>query len=507
MKKFRTRFAPSPTGFLHIGSLRTVLFAFLAAKSNDGDLILRIEDTDQKRQVEGAVESLTEILDWIGIHFDEGPGAIEGADSDIGSHGPYTQSQRRDIYDKHKEELLKNDKAYRCFCTPERLTEMREDQQAKKLPPRYDRKCRDLTEEEIDKRIEAGESYVIRQKMPESGEVKVLDELRGEILFKAEEIDDQVLIKSDGMPTYQFAVVVDDHLMEISHVIRGEEWIPSFPKNILLYQAFDWEPPKFVHMPLTLNKEGGKLSKRQGDVAVEDYKAKGYLKEALINFSALLGWSPYGKETEAEKLNEKNLEILSMEDLIKKFSYKEMGISPAVFDVEKLDFINGYWIRQKPLEELVGLCRPYLAENLETSSNNSKKSDEFITSVVRVEQERLKKLSEIGELTKFLFSDNIDIDLELIPWKKITLEESIENLKKISVLLDKIPEENWTDDSIEEGIISYLKSNELKIGEYLWPMRVALSGKKASPGPFEIAQVLGKKETLERISHAVNEAK
>ena len=283
MSKVRTRFGPSPTGFLHIGGLRTVLFDFLFTKSQGGKLILRIEDTDQKREVEGAAEKLIDILSWVGIKFDEGLNIG-------GKYGPYIQSQRLDIYKKHIEELLKLNGAYQCFCTPERLTKMREDQQKKKLPPKYDRACRDLSEDEVNKKIKAGEKFVIRQKLPLEGEIKVYDKLKGEIKFKAKDLDDHVLIKSSGIPTYQFANVVDDHEMEITHVLRGDEWIASFPKNILLYEAFGWKPPKFIHLPLVLDKNGGKLSKRQGDVAVEYFREKGYLPEALINFCALLGW-------------------------------------------------------------------------------------------------------------------------------------------------------------------------------------------------------------------------
>ncbi len=482
MKKTRIRFAPSPTGYLHIGSLRTVLFTYLTAKSEGGTHILRIEDTDRARFVEGAQESLIEVLNWVGIDFDEGPHVG-------GDFGPYIQSERRDIYDKYKQELLDKGEAYYCFCSPDRLKEMRENQQAKKLPPRYDRKCRDLSKEEVEAKIKAGEKYVIRQKMPLTGEVVVHDELRGDITFKNEELEDHVLIKTDGMPTYQFAVVVDDHTMEMTHIIRGEEWIPSFPKNILLYKAFGWEAPKFIHMPLTLNKGGGKLSKRQGDVAVEDYKAKGYLVEALINFSALMGWHPKDDN-----------EIFDIEKLKKEFDYRDMGISPGVFDIEKLDYLNGYYIRQKSIDDLVDLCMPYLEKNLELSNNPDKKEKEFIKKVVTVEQERLKKLSDISEITEFFFEDNLKINHEMLAWKKMTVELAKENLQTVYDLLDKIPEENWTNDSIEDCLITFIKAKELKVGEYLWPMRVALSGKKASPGPFDIAEVLGKGETMKRIS-------
>lgn len=486
----RTRFAPSPTGYLHIGGLRTALFAYLTAKSQNGQCLLRIEDTDQKRLVPGSVEKLLEILAWAGIEFDEGPHAG-------GGHGPYTQSERRQIYDKYAIELLESGNAYRCFCTAERLQKMREGQKARKLPARYDRRCRGLSEEDINKKIEAGKPFVIRQKMPLDGEVKPLDELRGEIVFKAAELEDHVLIKSDGMPTYQFANVVDDHLMEISHVTRAEEWIPSLPKNWLLYEAFGWTPPKFIHLPVVLNKGGGKLSKRRGDVSVEDFRDKGYLAEALINFNALLGWSPY---------NESNTdnEILSFDKLIDKFNYKKINTSPAVFDVEKLDYFNGYYIRQKHIDELLPLCKPFLRQNFDLTDQNRKKEDEFLRGCIRLEQERMKKLSDITESTAFLFKDELELDPAIIPWKKSTPPDAKANLEKITELIKDIPEDNWTAASLEDAVYGYLKAKELKVGEYLWPMRVALSGLKASPGPYEIAEVLGRAETLQRIKAAIS---
>ena len=494
-KSIRARFAPSPTGYLHIGSLRIALFNYLLAKSLGGKLILRIEDTDQKREIKGAVENLIKILDWVGIKFDEG--------SHIGGNfGPYIQSQREKIYKKYADELLETGKAYRCFCTRERLQKMRQDQQAKKLPPRYDRACRDLSEAEIEERIKKGEKFVIRQKMPLSREVSARDELRGEIKFNSEDLQDHVLIKSNGVPTYQFASVVDDHLMEISHVIRGEEWIPSFPKNILLYQSFGWKPPKFFHMPLTLNKEGGKLSKRQGDVAVEDYKKKGYLPEALINFSVLLGWHPKDDK-----------ELFTLKELGKEFKLKDMGTSPAIFDIEKLDYINGYYIRQMDLEKLVELCRPYIEKHLKKIADQGRAfvkiaADrqgiiEYTKKIIALEHERLKKLSEIGELTEFFFINKLEYSADLLIWKRMAFEETKKNLEKVYELLEKIPEENWTNDSIEDALISYIKAKNLKVGEMLWPMRAALTGRKASPGPFNVAEVLGKEESLKRINIAI----
>ncbi len=495
-KKIRLRFAPSPTGFLHIGSLRTVLFDYLAAKSMGGKLVLRIEDTDQKREVEGAVGGLIDILDWVGLKFDEGPHIG-------GEYGPYIQTQRLDIYKKYSSQLLEQGKVYRCFCTPDRLQKMREEQQANKMPPRYDRKCRNLSESEIEEKLKNNEPFVIRQKMPLEGEVVAYDELRGEIKFRASELEDHVLIKSDGVPTYQFAVIVDDHLMEITHVIRGEEWIPSLPKNQLLYRDFSWEPPKFIHMALTLNKGGGKLSKRQGDVAVEDYRAKGYLPEAILNFCALLGWHPKDEQ-----------EIMTLEEMIKKFDYRDMGTSHAVFDIEKLDYFNGYYIRAKDIKELTELCIPFLEQyamqnpdigkNIREAIANFRSSKSaFLKSVIRQEQERMKKLCEVGELTDFFFREKLEYPWELLVWKNMTDVEVREKLVETKVVLGKIDEDNWTEPSLNEAMMSHIEAKQGRVGEYLWPMRVALTGQKASPGPFEVAETLGKSKTLERISSAI----
>lgn len=484
-KKIRTRFAPSPTGFLHIGGLRTALYSYLIARKLGGENILRIEDTDQKREVEGASEKLVEILNWAGIYFDEGP-------HKKGKYGPYVQSQRLEIYQKHINDLLDKGGAYRCFCSSERLDKMREEQREKKEAPRYDRKCRDLSEEEIKKKLENKENFVIRQALPKEGRVVVKDTLRGDIEFDTKDLDDHVLVKSNGVPTYQFASIVDDCLMKISHVVRGEEWISSFPKNVLLYQAFGWEAPEFIHLPLILNKEGGKLSKRHNDVAVENYRDAGYLPEALINFVALLGWHP--KEDE---------EIINLEEIIKKFEIKDLKISPAVFDTEKLDYFNGYYIRQMDLEDLTQKCKPYLEEFISKSSDPSKKTDDYLKKVVSLGQERLKKIADIEDLSHFFFVEDLDYDENLLVWKKLSLEEVRNNLEEIIKVLEKIDENDWKTETLEEKIIAYIKEKEVKVGDYLWPMRVALTGEQKSPGPFEVAWVLGKKISLERIKKAI----
>ena len=476
----RIRFAPSPTGFLHIGNFRVALFDYLLAKNLGGDFILRIEDTDQKREVPGATEKLINVLKDFSLDFDEGPHVG-------GDFGPYIQSERLNIYNQEVEKLLAAGKAYRCFCSEELLALRRAEQEENKEAPRYDRHCRNLSAEESKTRAEIGEAFVIRQKMPEEGTVTVFDELRGEITFNCADLDDQVLIKSNGVPTYQFANVVDDHLMNITHVTRGDEWISSFPKNILLYQAFGWTPPRFIHFPLILNKEGGgKLSKRKGDVFVEDYLAKGYLPKALVNFCALLGWHPKDDQ-----------EILNLEELVERFDYRDIGVSPAVFDLEKLNYYNGYYIRQHDLDDLVELCRPYLEEadyDLEAAD---------LKAVIALSRDRLKVLSEIVPLTHYFFKEP-EYDSALLIWKNLSSNQVRENLKELSTVLEEILEVDWTKENLEEIILPYLKEKNHKNGDFLWPWRVALTGEKASPSPFEVAFALGKDKSMARIQAAIS---
>lgn len=484
----RLRFAPSPTGFLHIGNLRSALFGYLLAKSQNGKFILRIEDTDQAREVPGAVSKLLDILHWTGIKFDEG-------ESVGGDYGPYTQTKRLNIYQKYAQELMSKDGAYPCFCRAERLEEMRQKQQAAKQAPRYDRLCRQLEPAEVKRRIAAGEAYVMRQKLPLEGEVEVVDELRGPIKFQLVNLDDHVLIKSNGIPTYHFASVVDDHLMAISHVTRGDEWLPSFPKNILLYRAFGWTPPKFIHLPLILNKGGGKLSKRQGDVFVEDYRAKGYLPEAIVNFCALLGWHPADDQ-----------ELLTLIDLEKKFSLTGLGSSPAVFDLDKLDYFNAYYLRQKSGPELLELCRPHLlAANWPGQAANqvNQLTEEKLLQLITLAQDRMKKTSDIVELSDFFFSLP-EYNREDLRWKKISLEESLLRLGEIGAEMEKISDSDWSDShKLSALLLNWIKTQGRANGDYLWPLRYALTGKKYSPGPFEVASVLGKEESLRRLSLAL----
>ncbi|MCX5808070.1 MAG: glutamate--tRNA ligase [Proteobacteria bacterium] len=493
----RVRFAPSPTGFLHIGSLRTALFTYLIAKSGGGKCILRIEDTDQEREVEGAVESLIEILRWVGIVFDEGPHVG-------GNYGPYTQTERVDIYDKYARILLEKDGAYRCFCTPERLKEMREEQRINKLPTRYDRRCRNLTDAEISERLESGEAFVIRQKMPLDGDVVVYDGIQGEIRFDASHLDDHVLVKSNGIPTYQFANVVDDHLMEITHVTRADEWIPSFPKNVLLYRAFGWDMPEFVHYPVILNKGGGKLSKRHGDVMVEEFRDKGYLPDALVNFCVLLGWHPKDDN-----------EILSFHELERNFDMKSIGASAAIFDTDKLDYFNGYYIRHMLPNDLLSVCLPYLInadlikavndDGFEIVKSGKVVGRNYLEGVVALEQERIKKISDVVGAVDFFFVDELEYAPELLIWKKMTAGEARTNLDNLLKILDAVPVDSWNAAVLEEVIGNHIKSAGLNVGSVLWPFRVSLTGRKASPGAFEVASVLGKEETLRRMGKAIKQ--
>ncbi|PIT87772.1 MAG: glutamate--tRNA ligase, partial [Candidatus Magasanikbacteria bacterium CG10_big_fil_rev_8_21_14_0_10_40_10] len=350
MSQFKTRFAPSPTGWLHIGSLRTALFAYLFAKKNNGIFLLRIEDTDRERYMEGGVENILHSLDWAKIKPDEGVALdANGQTNQIGDNGPYIQSQRLEIYHKYIQELIDHDKAYYCFCSKERLDQLRADQQANNQPTGYDGQCRNLSLADARVRVQAGEKYVVRMKMPQDGTTKFNDLIRGQVEFQNNLIDDQVLLKADGYPTYHLAVVVDDHLMKITHIIRGEEWLSSTPKHILLYQMFGWTPPEFAHLSLLINEKKQKLSKRHGDVSVHDYIDKGYLPEALINFVAFLGWNP-GDERE----------MFSLEELTKEFDFNKVSKSAAVFNMAKLDWYNGQYIRNLNIDELTRRCLPFL---------------------------------------------------------------------------------------------------------------------------------------------------
>ncbi len=477
----RTRFPPSPTGFLHVGGLRTALYNYLYARNRGGKFIFRIEDTDQKRAVEGAVENIIETLKWASLDYDE---------------GPYIQSQRTDLYKKYAEELLGSGAAYRCFCTPERLEEMRHNQEAHKLAPKYDRHCFKLPKLEVEKLLAQKTPFVVRQKIPETGEVKWRDLVRGDVSFQCDTIDDQVLLKSDGFPTYHLANVVDDHLMEITHVIRGEEWLSSTPKHILLYRALEWKIPEFGHLPLLLNKDRTKLSKRQGDVAVDDYRKKGYLPEAVINFIALLGWHPGGSETE---------EIFSLKELVEKFSLEKVHKGGAIFDIEKLDWVNWQWHRKKyetepgeKSEKLLKLCDEFLPDEWKMDKNFLKRC------LVTVEEKILQQPREARQYIEFYFKKSLTIDPALManPKMKVDLPTA---KKALLAVVDALTTFEHFDDQekIKTHLIGVVAQLSLKNGQVFWPMRVALTGEAFSPGVFEVLWALGKEMALERLKMAL----
>ncbi len=499
----RTRFAPSPTGYLHIGSLRTALFAFLFARHNGGKFILRVEDTDQARFIEGSIEKLIKALAYMGLEYDEGLYLDNGKIISQGEFGPYLQSERKQIYKEYAEKLVKSGHAYRCFCDEKRLEELRKEQAALKKPTQYDRKCRYLSAAEVEANLEAKKPYVIRQAIPEEGQTVIKDLVYKDIVYDNKVLDDQVLLKSDGFPTYHLAVVVDDHLMQISHVIRGEEWIPSTPKHILLYKAFGWDAPAFAHLPLILNKDRSKLSKRQGDVSVEDYLAKGYLKDALINFVALLGWNPKTDQ-----------EVFSMQELIEQFDLAKINKAGAVFDVEKLDWLNNLYIRKSNIKDLIEMSLPYLEQSgLVKKSNNEFKAASgkvvqmnFLQAVLELEKERLKKLSELGDSVKFFFVQP-SYNPEILIWRKSNLQQTRENLRKLLDYLNSLDDSDFDRKKSEEKIKEFIVKNKLDNGSVLWPLRVSLSGLEKSPSPFEIMEILhigyGKFEILQRIEAAI----
>lgn len=492
-KKIRVRFAPSPTGYMHVGNFRTALYTYLFAKKNNGEFLLRIEDTDQKRFIQDALEKLLKIIDWAGFEYSEGVYIENGGIIQKGGCGPYIQSERLDIYKKHANQLIENGTAYYCFCSEDVLENMRQTQIASKQAPMYDRTCFKLSKEEIQQKINSGEKYVIRQKINTEGITKYKDLIRGEIEFRNELLDDQILMKSDGYPTYNFANVVDDHLMNITHIFRGEEYVSSTPKYIQLYQNFNWDVPAFVHLPLLLNPDKTKLSKRQGDVAVEDYIKKGYLKEAIINFVALLGWNPGGGETR---------EIFSLDELVEKFELEKVHKAGAVFDLKKLDWINTEYIKKLSLDELYEKSLPFFAEKkFYQNASVEKKSPEFLKKVLAVECDRLAKLNDVGENNQFFFADNLEYEKSLLRWKEMSDNDLKKTLEKSKEVLENISDENWTRENLEKKLMDVAGE---KRGELLWPLRAALTGVQKSPSPFEVAWVLGKEESLNRIIKAIS---
>ncbi|MBD3156233.1 glutamate--tRNA ligase [Candidatus Peregrinibacteria bacterium] len=520
----RTRFAPSPTGYLHIGGLRTALYNYLYAKKHNGTFILRIEDTDQKRFVEGAHEHLIEMMKWAGLTYQEGP------DKD-GDYAPYVQSKRTKTYQKYAHMLLEKKAAYRCFCTAERLEKMRAQQEKQKKAPMYDRHCLYLSEQEIQEKLDNNVPFVIRQKIPSTQAVKFKDHIRGTVRFAAKTLDDQILLKSDGFPTYHLANVVDDHLMKISHVIRGEEWLPSTPKHILLYKAFGWDPPEFAHIPLLLNKDRSKLSKRQGDVSVEDYIDKGYLREAILNFIAFLGWHPGGEQEN---------ELFTLDELAEHFSLKKVHKAGAIFDIEKLDWFNWQWNRKKYHEQLreiaqtidpkVDIGHPkkgeytyrfeqeknkkdfikkraaLLINMCEDSLDTTYKGDEekLNKALITVEEKLLQDPKKVNNYIAFYFTlDSYDTDLlthERMKVDRSMAQNALQKVKKQFETMSSLDSET----TVQEVLISLVQKMGVKNGQVLWPLRAALTGLQYSPGVFEVACVLGKDECLKRIDHALS---
>lgn len=490
----RVRYAPSPTGLLHVGGARTTLFNWLFAKGEaerlgfGGTMILRIEDTDRNRLVEGATEGIFEILHWFGVDWDEGP--------DVGGpHAPYTQSERLPLYQKGAQELIDQGLAYRCFCTPERLQQLRDQQREKGLPPGYDRHCRHLAPEEIDAKLAAGATYVVRFAMPREGTTQVYDLIRGESTFQNVTLEDLVLLKSDGYPTYHLANVIDDHDMEITHIMRGEEWIPTAPVHIRLYDAFGWTPPAFAHMPLILAPGGGKLSKRHGSTAMEEFRTQGYLPEALMNYLALLGWSFDG-----------TTEIFSKAELLEKWTLERVSPSPATFDYDKLRWFNQQYINHiLSLDELTERVVPFLVNaGLVTGAAGDPSSAEYarVRDVTAVLKDRIVLLSDAPELMSFFVKEQLDAyDPALLVGKKGTVEQSLVALNGALAVFE---EGTVMDEAaIETSLRALAEAQGLKAGQLFMPIRVAVTGRTESPGLFETLRVIGDERVRARIRTAI----
>ncbi len=479
MSKARTRFAPSPTGYMHIGNLRTALYAYLLTKSMGGDFILRIEDTDQERYVEGATDVIYNTLKETGLIWDEGP--------DIGgNYGPYIQSERKHLYKEYAEKLVESGHAYYCFCDKERLERVRHECEVQKLPPKYDKHCMSLTKEEIKAKLDAGVPYVIRQNMPVSGTTSFDDAVFGRITVENSTLDDQILLKSDGMPTYNFANVIDDHLMGITHVIRGNEYLSSTPKYNLLYEAFGWEIPQYIHCSPVMRDHTHKLSKRDGDASYEDFIKKGYLKEAIINYIALLGWSPQGDR-----------EKYTLSELAEVFSVEGISKSPAIFDENKLAWLNGEYIRDLTPEQFHEKAKPYYEGIITKPEIDTKKISALL-------QKRTEKLSDIPEQIDF-FEKLPEYDNALFVHKKMKTNE--ENSKTALLAVKELFENqtDWSFDALHDAAMGLVEKLGVKNGQLLYPLRVALSGKAFTPGGgIELAEILGRDESLKRIDIAIN---
>ena len=476
--EIRTRYAPSPTGYMHIGNLRTALYEYLIAKRSGGKFILRIEDTDQERYVEGAIDVIYKTLKMAGLKHDEGP--------DIGGdYGPYIQSERKPFYKEYAEKLIDIGGAYYCFCTKERLTELKEKQEAAGLPGRYDRCCLKLSKEEIQHKLDSNEPYVVRQLMPDTGTTGFDDVVYGTITVENSTLDDQILLKSDGLPTYNFANVIDDHLMKITHIVRGSEYLSSTPKYNLLYKAYGWEIPVYVHCPPVMKNATQKLSKRAGDPSFEDLLSMGYLIDAIINYVVLLGWSPGT-----------NQEFFTLGELEQVFDINGISKSPAIFDINKLTWMNGEYIRKMSADDFHEVAKPYYVGNITNPSIDLKK-------VSKVLQVRTEVLTSIPENVDF-FDKLPEYDNEIYVHKKMktTLENSLESLKAVLPLFEGMAE--WNEQLIHDKVMELVQQLGIKNGQMLWPIRTAITGKAVTPGgAFEVADILGKEETIRRIKKGI----
>ena len=482
MSQVRTRFAPSPTGRMHVGNLRTALYAYLIAKHENGSFMLRIEDTDQERFVDEALGIIYRTMEKTGLIHDEGP------DKD-GGYGPYVQSERnaQGIYLKYAKQLIEQGDAYYCFCTKERLESLKASVGEKEIAV-YDKHCLHLSKEEVQAKLEAGEPYVIRFNMPTEGTTTFHDDIYGDITVPNNELDDLILIKSDGFPTYNFANVVDDHLMGITHVVRGNEYLSSSPKYNRIYEAFGWEVPTYVHCPLITNEEHQKLSKRSGHSSYEDLLEQGFLTEAIVNYVALLGWCP-----------QDNQEIFSLEELVKVFDYHHMSKSPAVFDIQKLKWMNGEYMKAMDEDKFYEMALPYIKQVI-TKDLDLKK-------IAHMAKTRIEVLPDIPALIDF-FEAVPEYDVSMYTHKKMKTnpEISLEVLEKILPVLEN--QEDYSNDALYELLCGFAKENGYKNGQILWPIRTALSGKQMTPaGATEILEVLGKEESLKRIEAAVEKLK
>lgn len=476
--KTRTRFAPSPTGYMHIGNLRTALFEYLIAKHDGGDFLLRIEDTDQGRKVEGAVDIIYDTLKDVGMNWDEGP--------DIGGeYGPYIQSERLGMYKGYAEQLVKEGHAHYCFCSEEEIEAQRKEADSLGISFKFKDPCKHLSQEEIQARLDASEPYVIRQTIDHVGETSFDDMVYGHIEFDGDLLDEQILIKSDGFPTYNFANIIDDHTMHVSHVVRGNEYLSSTPKYNLLYDAFGWERPVYVHVPPVMKDEKHKLSKRNGDASYQDLVAKGYLPEAVINYIALLGWAP---ETEQE--------IYSLQELIDVFDVSRISRSPAIFDIDKLTWMNGVYLRGMDEDTYFETVRPYLEKAVKGPYN--------LKEISKIIQPRIDVLNQIEEAVDF-FDELPDYDLEMYRHKKMktTPEIALQSLKAARKALADL--EDWSsEENVHEVLLALPKEMGMKNGQVLWPVRTAVTGKQFTPGgAIEIAWILGKDEALRRIDTGI----